>query len=64
MIPHTTTAAGPGGGEDYTTGEGLRTLLTRSPRGRTGHVAHGPDRREAHGLRGRQVRRPGAQARP
>jgi hypothetical protein len=28
MIPHTTTAAGPGG-EDYTTGEGLRALLTR-----------------------------------
>ncbi len=28
MIPHTTTAA-PGGGEDYTTAEGLRALLTR-----------------------------------
>jgi hypothetical protein len=29
MIPHTTTAAAPGGGEDYTTGEGLRALLAR-----------------------------------
>lgn len=28
MIPHTTTAV-PGGGEDYTTAEGLRALLTR-----------------------------------
>ncbi|WP_396290651.1 hypothetical protein [Curtobacterium sp. KT1] len=29
MIPHTTTATAPGGGEDYTTGDGLRALLTR-----------------------------------
>ena len=37
MIPHTTTtAAGPGGGEDYTTGEGLRALLARLHEGGPG----------------------------